>query len=110
MLSVFGYPAASKGALQGTTGDTEKKDGGDEYWTYEDINTYPGMAGCAIFKKVNKVKMGIYGIHIYCDIAKQINMGIFLNDDKVKWIEMVSNKFKKRCYAVWFILFFIIFL
>eukprot|EP01083_Nonionella_stella_P158867 517557_1 len=86
--NIFGYPKKwNDNVLYGMSGGVELNNKHDEY--HYKIETYPGHSGSPIFQSSedDNQRFMIYGIHIYGDEDNQDNIGIKLDENKLKWIE-----------------------
>eukprot|EP01084_Bolivina_argentea_P282879 484335_1 len=95
---IFGYPVKCEGQLLGKEG-TATKDNNYNEWKYSNINTYPGHSGAALYKlqELDDVDVFIiYGIHIFGNMQQNINRGVYLNNNRLEWIENTENKMNEK--------------
>eukprot|EP01084_Bolivina_argentea_P190444 327266_1 len=86
---LYGYPAKCEGQLMGKMG-TAIKDKQYNEWKYSNIETFGGHSGAPLYK-VKELDDGkhicyIYGIHTFGVAVQQVSRGVFLNENRIKWI------------------------
>eukprot|EP01084_Bolivina_argentea_P294021 505807_1 len=93
---IFGYPVKCEGQLMGREGIANKD---NNEWKYT-INTYPGQSGSSLYK-VKELDDGdeiytIYGIHTFGNIDQNINRGVYLDQNRIKWIKQTENVMNEK--------------